>query len=302
MRCIGCGIKLQSENKDNVGYTPSLDNKLCERCFKLKNYNVLTNMGVVIDNKKILNKINKMGCFVIFLCDYLSICKEVIDTYKDIKSKKVFVITKSDLIPKNIVKDKFIKNVEKAYDIKEDVILISSKKKMNVGVIRSIIEKKKEVVIVGYSNAGKSSLINALVGSDITVSRSVNTTQDFISLKVDGLKIIDAPGFFSKICELDIKSMIRPRTYQLQNKYYLQVGDVKVDFLSDTNVTIYVSNESTVDRFRKREIVNNSIKVPKNSDIVLYGIGVIKISSDTQVYLSTDAYEIRPSIYGGNHE
>ncbi len=33
-----------------------LKNELCERCFKLKNYNVLTNTGVKIDNEELIKK------------------------------------------------------------------------------------------------------------------------------------------------------------------------------------------------------------------------------------------------------
>ena len=50
-KCVGCGITLQNENKNDVGYTPDIKNELCERCFKLKNYNVLTNTGVNKKNK-----------------------------------------------------------------------------------------------------------------------------------------------------------------------------------------------------------------------------------------------------------
>ena len=57
-KCIGCGITLQDKNKDAVGYTPDIKNKLCERCFKLKNYNILTNKGVSIDNDALIEKIN----------------------------------------------------------------------------------------------------------------------------------------------------------------------------------------------------------------------------------------------------
>ena len=59
-KCIGCGITLQDKNKDAVGYTPDIKNKLCERCFKLKNYNILTNKGVSIDNDALIEKINKL--------------------------------------------------------------------------------------------------------------------------------------------------------------------------------------------------------------------------------------------------
>ena len=36
--CIGCGSPLQYKDKNAIGYTENKENKLCERCFKLKNY------------------------------------------------------------------------------------------------------------------------------------------------------------------------------------------------------------------------------------------------------------------------
>ena len=60
-KCVGCGIKLQEKDKNELGYTPNLNNALCERCFKLKNYNILTNKGINIDNDKLINKINELN-------------------------------------------------------------------------------------------------------------------------------------------------------------------------------------------------------------------------------------------------
>ena len=38
-KCLGCGIKLQTSDKNKVGYTPKENATMCERCFRLKNYN-----------------------------------------------------------------------------------------------------------------------------------------------------------------------------------------------------------------------------------------------------------------------
>ena len=81
-KCIGCGITLQDKSKDAVGYTPDIKNKLCERCFKLKNYNILTNKGVSIDNDALIEKINKLKCYVLFLIDFINLDK--VKTYKDL--------------------------------------------------------------------------------------------------------------------------------------------------------------------------------------------------------------------------
>ena len=36
--CQGCGVLLQDENVLQEGYTTSLENDICQRCFRLKNY------------------------------------------------------------------------------------------------------------------------------------------------------------------------------------------------------------------------------------------------------------------------
>jgi len=40
-KCAGCGILLQNDDALKEGYTKNLDNKFCERCFRIKNYKEL---------------------------------------------------------------------------------------------------------------------------------------------------------------------------------------------------------------------------------------------------------------------
>ena len=61
-KCIGCGIKLQNNNKDEIGYTKDLNNKYCERCFKTIHYN---------EEKKVNNLDNYNGSLASFLNDYM---------------------------------------------------------------------------------------------------------------------------------------------------------------------------------------------------------------------------------------
>lgn len=299
-RCKGCGILLQSENKEKVGYTPDVKNDLCERCFKLKNYNILTNKGVTIDNDKIIDKINKSTAFVLFLVDFLTIDSEVIDCYKKIKNNKVMVLTKMDLLPKNIKINKLLENIKNIYNIDEKIIACSSKYKNNLNMLKGFINTYDTVLMAGFTNAGKSSLINALAGTDITVSKKINTTQDFITVHVDDLKIIDAPGFMSDVSrDMICKNEIRPKAYQLKCKYFLLIGDVELHVLSDSNLTIYVSNEVTIERRRDDSKKDHKICVPNNSDVVIKGIGFIKFSNATYIDLNITDYEIRTSIIGG---
>lgn len=298
-KCVGCGIKLQEKDKNELGYTPNLNNELCERCFKLKNYNILTNKGINIDNDKLINKINELNTCVLFLVDFINLDSEVIDAYKKIKSKKILIITKADIIPKNIKYQKLIQNIKNIYDIKEDLILTSSKKKLNIKTITKICLEEKNICLAGFTNAGKSSLINALVGSDITVSKKSNTTQDFIKLNVDGISIYDAPGFMSNINRENIpRSIIRPITYQFPSKHYLLIQDIKLNILENSNFTIYVGNEANIIRRKENENVECKIIVPKNSDVIIKGFCFINFKNTCMISLNTKDYEIRPSIVG----
>lgn len=298
-KCVGCGIKLQEKDKNELGYTPNLNNALCERCFKLKNYNILTNKGINIDNDKLINKINELNACVLFLVDFINLDSEVIDAYKKIKSKKTLIITKADIIPKNIKYQKLIQNIKNIYDIKEDLILTSSKTKLNIKTITKICLEEKNICLAGFTNAGKSSLINALVGSDITVSKKSNTTQDFIKLNVDGINIYDAPGFMSNINRENIpRSIIRPITYQFPSKHYLLIQDIKLNILEDSNFTIYVGNEANIIRRKENENVECKIIVPKNSDVIIKGFCFINFKNTCMISLNTKDYEIRPSIVG----
>lgn len=298
-KCVGCGIKLQEKDKNELGYTPNLNNELCERCFKLKNYNILTNKGINIDNDKLINKINELNTCVLFLVDFINLDSEVIDAYKKIKSKKILIITKADIIPKNIKYQKLIQNIKNIYEIKEDLILTSSKTKLNIKTITKICLEEKNICLAGFTNAGKSSLINALVGSDITVSKKSNTTQDFIKLNVDGISIYDAPGFMSNINRENIpRSIIRPITYQFPSKHYLLIQDIKLNILEDSNFTIYVGNEANIIRRKENENVECKIIVPKNSDVIIKGFCFINFKNTCMISLNTKDYEIRPSIVG----
>lgn len=302
IKCKGCGILLQSEDKKKIGYTPDIKNELCQRCFKLKNYNTLINNGVNIDNDKLIKKINSLNVYVLFLVDFLNIDSEAIDLYKKIKVNKTLVITKEDIIPKNIIKDRLIKNIKDIYEISEDIILTSTKFTKNIGNIESICLKEKKVLLAGYTNTGKSSLINKMVGSDITVSSRENTTQDFIKLNVDGVTIYDAPGFMSNT-KRDVvsKNIIKPKTYQLPNKHYLEFNNIKLNVSEDSNITLYLPDEVIINRRREKNNITCDVLIPKNSDLVIKGLGFIKFSKTSLVSITSD-YEIRPSIVGANNE
>lgn len=297
-KCRGCGIKLQTINKDSLGYTPDDNNKLCERCFKLKHYNISINKGVNIDNNTLIDRINKTGAFVFYLVDIINLDKENMELFRRINNEKVLVITKGDIIPKNVYYDTLIENIKEVYNIKEDIIVCSSKKKYSLRKIEEICKKKGTVLFAGFTNAGKSSLLNSLVGSDITVSGHSNTTQDFMKLNVDGVSLIDAPGFMSDIKRENIlHKAIKPITYNLPSKHYLSIKGIKLNVGNDANFTIYGDN---LDILRRKELedVKLDLVMEPNTDLVIKGVCFIRFKNRTLIKIDSKDYEIRRSIIG----
>ena len=304
-KCIGCGITLQDSDETKAGYTKRLGMDLCMRCFKLRNYNELISTGVNIDNKELLNRINTQNTFTLFLVDYLSIYDEVIRIYKSIKGKKMLVITKSDLIYKNIIKEDLIANIKDIYGIKEDILFVSSSNNYNLDNLRNICCKYKNILVTGFTNAGKSSLINALVGSKITVSNRCNTTQDFMKIKGSDFVIYDAPGFISSntLDNIYSKNPLVPFVYQMDAKYYLSFNNINLYFKENSNITLYL-NKQLIAKLKVKDKINTDIVVPSNSDLVIKGIGFIRFKSASIIGLNINKeyYEIRPTIIGGHHE
>ena len=94
-KCIGCGVKLQNINSDDLGYTNKLDNNLCERCFRIRNYNDYK--IVVKDNNdyiNILKEINITNDLVVLVVDLFNISKHLNDISKYINSKifRIFLL------------------------------------------------------------------------------------------------------------------------------------------------------------------------------------------------------------------
>ena len=296
-KCLGCGATLQDSDSRILGYTPKLSNDLCMRCFKLKHYGENLNNSKVQDNASIINHINKTKATVLFLVDFLNINNEIIEYFKKIKNPKYLVITKSDIIPKNILKDKLVANIKEVYDINEDIYFSSTLSKENINKFLSLADDTR-VMLCGLTNMGKSSLINKMIGSDITVSNKENTTQEFIKVA----SFIDAPGFVSNYKVLVAASKIKPITYQLKSKYYLLIGKYFLASDKDINITLYLPNNITVEKRRKREEYNYNLNINNNEDLVIKGLGFIKFSSESCIFINNSEIEIRSSIVGGNHE
>lgn len=328
-KCIGCGSILQTTNLKQKGYIKEekINNSLyCERCFKIIHYNekIVTELENI--NEYIITEVNKKAKYVYFLIDLLNINEETINTYKEIKVPKTLIISKLDIIPKSIKESKIINFLKEVYGVKEEILFQSTKKNINTKKITSYLENNnlKEAYILGYTNAGKSTLINKLSNlnniedKQITTSLIPNTTIDFIKIRLsDNLTIIDSPGFtlnntiykeneFDLIKKVNPKSFLKPTTYQLKDIASIIIEDkIRISSSISNNFTFYISNDISIERvFAKNTNLLDkdkiTIEIPSNSDLIIKSLGFINIKKSCTLTIyseNKELFEVRNSIF-----
>lgn len=307
-KCLGCGIDLQDENISLDGYTTSMENDLCQRCFRLKNYGEY--QVVSKSNKEyeeILKSIGKTKDLVLYVVDILNVLEDLESIREFIPNKIILILNKRDVIPKSVKDSKIIDYFKKKYSSFDDVLIISSEKNYNIDFLLKTIkyhQTSKNVYVVGNTNAGKSTLINKLIKNysdnvqELTISPLPSTTLDTITIEInDYLTLIDTPGLVESssfinyvdnntLKKLNPRKEIKPRTYQLRKNQSLIINDlVRIDYVEgDKNsFTLYVSNDLKVKRVissRHDDLMNlNKINydVFFDQDLVISGLGFIKI-------------------------
>ena len=310
-KCIGCGSILQDtiENKD--GYVLDINDKLCQRCFRIRYYNEYKN--TIRDNNdylKILDSINNDD-LVVYVTSLLDIRLDYIDSFKNV----IVVLTKRDILPKSVKDDKLIKYIKSRYNPLE-VIVVSSIKNYNIDYLFDILRqyKKKNIYVVGTTNGGKSTLINKLIknysDNDVVITSSMypSTTLDKIEINILGLNIIDTPGLINKgsivnyidnnlLKKITIKKEIKPKTYQLTGKGSVLIEDlIRLDYdTKGTSMTIYVNNLVNIrflgkDNNKLLDGKCNKFSLDNNKDIVISDLCFIKFTKnvDLNIYSNYD--------------
>ncbi len=213
--CAGCGVKLQTEHTDRLGYVPAKalerDPIICQRCFRIKNYNEVS--GIMLDGEdfvKLLTHVGHTDSLVVHILDIFDFEGSVIaGLSRFVGSNPVLlVVNKIDLLPKstnlNRLKNWAQKQAKENGLKPVDIVLCSAKR--NMGFERVIDDiaryrRGKDVYVVGATNVGKSTLINRLISdysdldSELTTSPYPGTTLDLVKIPLDdGKFIIDTPG------------------------------------------------------------------------------------------------------------
>lgn len=319
--CIGCGVKLQDENMREIGYTTSIENDICTRCFRMKNYGEY--QVVVKSNEEyieILKSVNDTKDLVIYMVDLLNISKDISLIREYFDNKLLLVLNKRDILPKSIKNEKIIEYFKKMGLDFQDIVITSPKKNYNIDELLLKIKKYKtsrNVYVVGHTNVGKSTLINTLMKnyseyeSELTISPLPSTTLNKVSIKLsDDLILIDTPGLVDSgnianyvdsetLKKISPKKEIKPKTYQLKKDQCLIIDDIfRIDYVEgDKNsFTIFVSNDLKIKRFNMnkhddlKELFKHEIEVGYHQDVVINGLGFIKIveKAKINVYINKD--------------
>jgi hypothetical protein len=281
--CEGCGVKLQTETKEDVGYTPPAalerESVLCQRCFRLRHYNETQDVPMTDDDfLKMISSIRDTNSLIVHMIDIFDVHGSLLPSLPRITGNNpiLLVANKFDLLPKSTNKNKLIqwlkKEVKEAGIKVQDAFLISSVKGIGMDELKIAIEeerKGKDVYVVGATNVGKSTFINRLIKETtghqdiITTSYFPGTTLGFIQIPLDDTSsLIDTPGIINKdqiihyLSEKDLKTVvprkeIKSRVYQLNTEQTLFIGALaRIDFIKGDKQSFicYFSNELEIHR------------------------------------------------------
>ena len=268
--CIGCGSKIQTNNKDLEGYTPSkliegFENGkpvYCQRCFRIQHYEACVSNDIPgEDYIKVISQINTKNVLIVLIVDIFDFSGSFLPNIKRITGQNdvILACNKVDLLPQSVKYEKILKWVNDMCTDEGlkvlDSILISSKKDLYIDELIELInryKKSRDIYIVGSSNVGKSKLINQLLrrfkGTDkdvLTVSYVPNTTLNFVGFPLDdGTTIYDTPGVLNRhqylryLTKNSLKiavpqKEIKALVYQLESEQTLFIGGLaRFDLLS----------------------------------------------------------------------
>ncbi len=321
-KCLGCGVVLQDENILQEGYTTSIENDICQRCFRLKNYGeyqVVTKSNEEYIN--ILKSVSETKDLVLYITDLLNLEKNLQEIRDLIPNKMILVLNKKDVLPKSVKEEKLIAYLDSMNIRFEEVIVISVSKNYNIDYLLRRIkyhQTSKNVYVVGHTNAGKSSLINKLIQNysdkvqELTMSPLPSTTLNTVNIEInDYLTLIDTPGLVENgsilnqveaemVKKISPKKEIKPKTYQLRKNQAIIIEDlVRIDYVEGekNSFTVFVSNDLNVKRLlnaSNHDDLKNLSKVTYqmkyDEDLAITGLGFIKIVDKgvIDVYINKD--------------
>lgn len=308
IKCQGCGITLQFIDKEELGFANNVESKICERCFRLKNYGEYK--AVNLNNKdyeQIINNI-KDDSLIVYVADLLSLDLSRIPQNKNV----LLVLTKYDILPKSTNESKLISKLKENNPKVLDIVVVSSLKNYNIDKLYSLLKKyscNNDIYLIGNTNSGKSTLLNKLIKNydeekvaNVTVSMYPSTTLDVLEVKLNDLNIIDTPGLIDEgnyvniLGSKDLKKIIpkkeiKPKSCQVTGKGSILIDKfARIDYEIE-GVNSFVIYTSNLVESKFISLSNNTYKdltlykysLSNNQDVVLPGLGFIKFTKPINV-------------------
>ena len=306
--CLGCGVLLQNDNILELGYVSNLENDICQRCFRMKNYGEYT--AVTKSNEEfieILKGVAKTKELVLHIVDLVNLDKDLAEIREVITNPMLLVLNKRDALPKSIKDEKILEYIDSLELDYVDKIVISANKNYNIDLLMKKIKKYKKsnkVYVVGKTNTGKSSLINKLIHDyseldpSLTISPLPSTTLNMVQVDIDKtLTLIDTPGLIDRgnisnyldnsvIKKLINKKEMKPKTYQIKKGQCLIIDNIaRIDYVDGekNSFTLYIPNGLKVKRMngnkqtRLKDLNKNTFELKYREDVVINGLGWIKV-------------------------
>lgn len=316
-KCLGCGSLLQSSYINEEGYVDEkhMDHSiLCERCFRIRHYGdyqVISKQNS--DFYPLLEHINESQDLVVLVVDLFQIPKDLEVLSRLLTNDVLLVLTKRDLFSYDIYDEKFMQYMKRYSFHYVDSLIISSEKNYHFDLLIDFIhkyQKSSRVYVVGYTNAGKSTMINQLIKNYtsldpiITTSNLPSTTLQSIFIDIDDhLTIVDTPGILEENSMITLadahmlkrivpKKTIKPRTYQIKIPQSLVIPDLLVVSVALIgSVTVFLNNDLKIDRYYKDvccdDLVGHELDVLDGQDVVIAGLGFLKFKGANQVVVYT---------------
>ncbi len=305
--CAGCGVLLQNDNILELGYVSNIENDICQRCFRMKNYGEYT--SVAKSNEEfieILKGVAKTKDLVLHIVDLVNLDKDLAEIREVITNPMLLVLNKKDALPKSVKDEKILEYIDSLGLDYIDKVVISANKNYNIDILMKNINKYKKsnkVYVVGKTNTGKSSLINKLIHDyseldpSLTISPLPSTTLNMVQVDIDkSLTLIDTPGLIdrgnisnyldsSKIKKLINKKEMKPKTYQIKKGQCLIIDELaRIDYVDGekNSLTLYIPNGLKVKRMngnkqtRLKDLNKNTFELKYREDIVINGLGWVK--------------------------
>ena len=326
-RCKGCGAMLQKEDQSKKGFTPVDDVEFCQRCFRINHYDDLTkSYKGDFDNFDILESVNNIDGLILWVVDLFDFESNIVSGLnRHLLNKDIILVgTKRDLLPDTLGNQKlltFIQRRLKFYGISVSEIIFvgdhgyDGRKEVLKAI--NLYRNNRDVVIMGQANAGKSTLINAIADSNITISRYPGTTLDLIVIDMEEYKIYDTPGLIKKdnlqyyVDDNDLKmiipSKVKPVVYQILKDTSFAIGGllrIDIEVKDKASVVFYVNKALKIHRSsivkadqlwenQKGELLSPvadgeykfvpDLKIVSNDfDLVVNGLGFVNIKGNVK--------------------